>query len=300
MSKPLISIAMSVRNCGKTVATAVRSILNQTCSDWELIVINNGSTDETLSELRRFHDPRIVMYSDGQSKGLPARLNEALSWASGPYFARMDGDDVSYPQRLEIQLDYLRLHPEVDLVGGGVMVFGNNGHARGKRMTPETHSDICRSPYGGFSIAHPTFFGKTDWFRRFGYREIADRCEDQDLLLRAFRMSCFANVPCMVLGYHEQLDVSVSKILRGRRFFARMVLAEYARNGQIVVGVLGGVEQFLKGVVDVVAVLTGMPYRLLRHRAMSATSQEVEQWEKVWKLSTAEWTSESVSDNRNR
>lgn len=282
MNEPLVSIAMSVRNCGRTVAMAVQSILNQTFSDWELIIINNGSTDETLSELAQFRDSRIAIYSDGESKGLPARLNEALSLASGTYFARMDGDDVSYPRRLELQLAYLRLHREVDVLGGGVMVFGKDGCALGIRMAPECHSKICCRPYGGFSMAHPTFFGKTDWFRRFGYREIADRCEDQDLLLRAFRTSRYANLPCIVLGYHEQLNLSVGKILRSRRFFARMVLAEYVRHGEYWIGYRGVVEQILKGAVDVMAVLTGMQYRLLRHRALPANSEEIATWKEVW------------------
>lgn len=282
MKRPLITIAMSVRNCGPTVAMAVQSILNQTFSDWEMIIINNGSTDETLSELSRFQDPRIAIHSDGLSKGLPARLNEALSLASGRYFARMDGDDVSYPQRLEMQLAYLRIHQEVDVLGGGVMVFGKNGHALGVRMPPEGHSEICCRPYAGFSVAHPTFFGRTEWFRRFGYREMADRCEDQDLLLRAFRTSHFANLPCIVLGYHEQLNSSVGKILRSRRFFARMVLAEYIRHGEYGAGCRGVMEQCLKGAVDVVAVLTGMQYRLLRHRALPADSEEIAKWQDVW------------------
>ena len=280
MTKPLVTVAMPVRNCEKTVAVAMRSILNQTFQDWEVLVIDDGSSDGTVAEVRRFQDKRIVLHLDGQRKGLPARLNEAIAVASGEYFARMDGDDVSYPNRLELQLKYLRCHPEVDLVGGGVLVFGNGGRVIGRRIPPESHHDICRRPNSGFPMAHPTYFGKTGWFRCFRYREDALRAEDQDMLLRAFRKSRYANLPAIVLGYFEPLNLS--KILRSRYSFARSVLAESLRNGQPIAGWRGVLEQYLKGAVDIVAVVTGLRFHLLRHRARPATSEDVSQWQQVW------------------
>lgn len=281
MKPPLITIAMPIRNCEKTIAPAVRSVLNQNFQDWELLVICDVSTDGTLAELNRFQDGRIKVLHDNHSKGLPASLNEAIDLAKGEFFARMDGDDVSYPKRLELQLDYLRSHPEVDLVGGGVLVFEKEGRALGKRMPPENHQDICRKPYAGFPMSHPTYFGKTAWFRRYGYRESAILCEDQDLLLRAFQTSHFANLPQVVLGYREQLDLM--RILRNRRFWAGIVLKEYSRNGQLVIGWRGVLGQYLKSLVDIVAVVTGLKYHLLRHRAMPAGSEEVLQWQQVWR-----------------
>ena len=97
MTKLLVTVAMPVRNCEKTIAAAVRSVLNQTFQDWEMLVVDDGSSDGTVAEVRRFEDKRIMLHLDGQSKGLPARLNEAIGVASGEYFARMDGDDVCYP-----------------------------------------------------------------------------------------------------------------------------------------------------------------------------------------------------------
>jgi glycosyltransferase involved in cell wall biosynthesis len=279
---PLVSIAMSVRNCEKTVGVALRSIQSQTMKEWELLIADDGSDDATVSEIKRLQDSRVKLINDGLRKGLPARLNEIMSRASGRYFARMDGDDISYPKRLEWQLDYLRSHPKVDLVGGGLLVFGNRGKILGKRIPPETHGEICRKPYAGFPMAHPTYFGRTEWFQRFGYAESILLSQDQDLLLRAFRRSCYANLPVIVLGYYEQLNLR--KILRSRRFLARIIWTEYLRMGQPIVGCWGVSGQYFKAGADIIAMLTGLQYRLLRHRAKRVTSKDASQWHQVWQI----------------
>ena len=298
---------MAVRNSEKTINSAIESVLKQTFEDWELILIDDGSTDDTLAKMCGYHDKRILVYHDGNDKKsparvnptiasgkyaarkkgdtsyqLPARLNQAISIASGDFLARMDGDDVCYPKRLEMQLDYLRSHPDVDLVGGGLLLFRSEQNIIGKRIPPENHNDICRRPYVGFPVAHPTFFGKGNWFRWHGYRDVAaaGRCEDQELLLRAFRTSRYANVPNIVLAYREQLDLG--KMLPTRRFFARMMFASFIRHGQPLLALRGALGQYLRGVVDIFAVITTLRYHILRHRAVPASSEDISQWHQVW------------------
>src|SRR5690348_1576876 len=113
---PLITIGMPVRNCERTVAAAIRSILNQTCGNWELLIIDDESEDNTVEVASWFRDQRIHLLSGNVHAGLPARLNQAVRRGSGKYFARMDGDDISFPQRLERQVAYLEARPEVDLL----------------------------------------------------------------------------------------------------------------------------------------------------------------------------------------
>ncbi len=96
---PLISIAMPVYNCETTVAASLRSILLQSYPRWELLVIDDGSTDATLEIVRGFQDPRIRIVADGEHRLLPCRLNQAIAMARGQFFARMDGDDIAYPAR---------------------------------------------------------------------------------------------------------------------------------------------------------------------------------------------------------
>jgi glycosyltransferase involved in cell wall biosynthesis len=277
----LVSIGMPVRNCQATLHLALESLLVQTYSNWELLLINDGSLDETLQVAAQFSDPRIKIYSDGESRGLTVRLNQAISMSRGSYFARMDGDDIAYPERLERQVGYLERHPEVDLVGAWVMVFNSAGAPLGKRIGPETHDAICARPWAGFPMAHPTYVGQLGWFRRYRYNKIASKSQDQELLLRSYRFSQFANVPMILLGYREG-RIDLKKILTGRWFLAQALVGEFRRQQQPGLAARALVEQVLKAIVDCMAVGSGLNYRLLRHRARPITDAERWTWERVW------------------
>jgi glycosyltransferase involved in cell wall biosynthesis len=278
----LVSIAMPVRNNATTLAPAVRSILTQTYPRWELWLMDDGSTDGTLEQARAWAaaDPRIRVQADGQGRGISARLNQAVDLARGPLFARMDGDDIAYPQRLERQVAYLLAHPAVDLAGAWVVVFDAQGRARGKRTGPERHAAICAQPWAGFPIVHPTFVGRLTWFRRYRYNPRITYSQDQDLFLRSYRASTFANVPEILLGYRE-VAVQLNKTLTGRREFAGSLLREM-RQGRLFLGLRGLAAHGGKAGAELLATHIGQAARLLRHRAMPLTSAERAVWEQVW------------------
>lgn len=278
---PLVSIGMPVRNCQATLPLALKSVQTQTYSNWELFLIDDGSSDRTIKALGEISDPRIIIHSDGQFRGITARLNQAIDMARGKYFARMDGDDIAYPDRLDRQVDYLETHPSVDLVGSQVMVFRNGGTPLGKRAVPESHDAICKKPLAGYSIPHPTYMGRKEWFRRYKYRWEAKRCEDQDMLVRSYRFSRFANVPIILLGYRED-RIDLRKVLTGRRFWSRRLFHEFMKQKRPDLAVRGYLEQVAKGILDCTAVLTGLNYRLLQHRAMPISEAERSEWYKVW------------------
>ena len=220
------------------------------------------------------------MLHDGQSKGLPVRLNEAIGLAGGGFYARMDGDDVCYPGRLELQLEFLRSHPEVDLVGGGLLVFGKGGRVIGRRIPPESHREICRRPYSGFPMAHPLFFGKASWFQIWRYSpQVRFGC-DQDLLLRSYRSSRFANLPDVLLGYREE-RVMLRKCYRYRISMCRGLVAR-PESGSLSRRALGIALHAAKFMADTLAVSTGLRYHLLRHRARPVTGAEAAEWREVW------------------
>lgn len=276
---------MPIRNCEKTVRLAIQSLINQTYTNWELLLIDDGSTDDTVSIACTFNDPRIRLLRDDQSLGLPRRLNEAIGLTRGDYFARMDGDDVSYPKRLETQLGHL-IEKDLDLVGAGMVVFGRGGQLLGKRAAPETHAAICSRPTSGFAVAHPTFLGKASFFRRYMYRVSAVRCEDQDLLLRSYRESRFGNVSCILLGYREE-RLDLAKLLTSRLFFAVSLWREFRLRGQPFTAARAAAGQGLRATVDTIAISTRLDHRLLRHRALPASISELEEWKQVWsQLST--------------
>lgn len=282
---------MPVYNCGRTLDAAVRSILNQTFIDWELLLVDDGSTDETLSVARGYKDPRIRVFTDGLHQGLVARLNQAVGLSRGKYFARMDGDDVSYPERLALQVEYLEGHSEIDLLGGGMLVFGRGGGVLGTHANPNTHEDICRRPWAGFYLAHPTWMGRREWFDRNRYRTEAVRCEDQDLLLRTYEKSRFAAVPEIVLGYREE-ELSLRKNLVARRSFVRSVVREAIAKRQYAIAAGVIIEQVLKGLTECVAIGTGLRYRVLRNRALAVDEGAMRRWMEVWEEVQAEQQAE--------
>lgn len=282
---------MPVLNCEKTLEIAIRSILQQTYENWEMVLVDDGSTDRTVEIAHSFRDVRVRVIADGFHRGLSARLNQAIFLSTGEYFARMDGDDVSYPRRLEVQVKYLQEHSEVDLLGAGILVFKGDGQALGTRTVLEGHEEICRRPWAGFYLPHPTWIGKNAWFRRHLYREKAVRMEDQDLMLRTYGMSRFASLSEILVGYRED-TFSLRKALSGRFHFVKLLAGDslLSRNSHLMWR--GVVEHSLKAFVELFAAKTGMTYHILRHRALPVNEDELREWQQVWEVLTTPGTLE--------
>jgi glycosyltransferase involved in cell wall biosynthesis len=279
--KSLVSIGMPVFNCEKTLNSAVNSILHQTYSNWELILIDDGSKDKTLKIAKSFEDSRIKVVSDGLNKKLPTRLNQSIAMSKGKYFARMDGDDISFPERLQTQVEYLEAHPNIDLLGTGTIIFGEDGQATGKFSGGLTHSEICFCPWKSFNISHPTWIGKIDWFRSHHYRENAIRMEDYDLLLRTYKTSQFACLSDILLGYRIE-SLSLKKILNAR-YYNSIALSRQAFTEKNYLFAYGVLEQLIKALVDTFAITTGLNFKILKHRiGCPIEATEIDLWKEVW------------------
>lgn len=271
---------MPVFNCSRTIAEAICSILDQTYKDWELLIIDDGSTDATLKIALSFDDPRIIVVGGGQNKRIAARLNQCVSMARGRFFARMDGDDIAYPRRLECQLEYLYTHPKVDLVAGWVVVFRSDGTILGARRGLLTHDEMWAHPWKGVLMPHSTWMGRIEWFRRDQYRS-GTAVEDQDLLYRTYQKSQFATVPQLVLGYRED-KLSLIYLLRQRWHAYRHILPNAIQQREFTNAALCIVGEAAKGLTETVAILTGLNHRLLRRRAMPILGDEAGEWHSVW------------------
>lgn len=281
MSSPLVSIGMPALNCEETLAVAIRSILSQSYEDWELLVMEDGSSDGTLEVARSFSDSRISVISDGSDKGLVARLNQAVEISLGKYFARMDADDVAYPERLERQVEYLERHPQVDLLGCHMLMFRDDGIAFGCRPTPENHEEICGQPASGFRIAHATLMGRISWFRAHPYDPEAPRAEDYLLFLRSYATSRFSCLQEILYGCRED-RLLLRKILVGRYGVAKAAAREFVSRRKYSTAAGAVLKQFAKAPVDIFAVLSGLDYRVLGHRARPLREDDLERWDEVW------------------
>jgi glycosyltransferase involved in cell wall biosynthesis len=220
MASPTLTVVLPFLNAEKTLAAAIKSIVQQTFTDWELLLLDDGSTDSSLKVAQSFEGVKIKVFSDGKNKGLSTRLNQAIDLAQGYYIARMDADDVSLPRRFELQMDYLSKHPDVDVLGGAIAVVNTaNGEITGIIPAGERHADICNNPCRGFLLPHPTWAGRKEWFQKNRYNSAADGVEDQDLLFRTYKSSVFAGLPDVLLLYSETRVYS--KLLKRRLRFWR-------------------------------------------------------------------------------
>jgi glycosyltransferase involved in cell wall biosynthesis len=215
---PVVTVAMSVLNGGTQLQMAVRSIVEQTFEDWELLIIDDGSNDGAIEKLPFLNDLRVIVIRDGLNKGISARLNQAIDIARGQYFARMDHDDVCHPERFARQLDYLEAHLHVDLLATKCVTLNEKDKLVGALPFASNHEQICARPWLGFPMPHPSWMGRTAWFRRHYYQEPAPYCcEDNELLLRAYKSSVYHAIEQDLLAYRVRNHVPWSKMWKTRK-----------------------------------------------------------------------------------
>lgn len=149
--KRKVSVAMAIYNCASTLKEAVDSILSQTFADWELILCDDCSTDGTLAIAREYESQyeNILVIRNERNIGLPASLNHCIEHAQGEYIARMDGDDISLPERFQVEVDFLESHPEYAIVSCAMINFDENGDwgIQRKPEKPEKKDFILDSPF---------------------------------------------------------------------------------------------------------------------------------------------------------
>ena len=183
---PAVSVLMPVRNCGSYIEEAVDCILRQTFADFEFLIVDDASTDDTWERLKQFSDPRIRLFRNETNKGLAQNLNDLLAIARGEFIARMDGDDKCALERLELQVSYLRAHPEVGVVGTYFLYMSQDGRDTGLVCPPHTDAAIKDGMLDlRTGVLHPSAtFRKGVLQSVGGYRPAIGIAEDQDLFLR--------------------------------------------------------------------------------------------------------------------
>jgi len=198
---PKVTIGIAFLNPGEHFALALKSVFAQTFTDWEMILVDDGSSDGSLTLARSIKDPRVRVYSDGLNKRLNARLNELVSLARARYFFRMDADDIMHPERLERQYAELLRSDSETVVGTGACSIDRNSHIVGVRRPIGKHTGFgANQPF-----IHPSVAAPTEWFRRNPYSEsfVFHRSQDAELWCRTAHHSNFVNLPDLLLYYRE-------------------------------------------------------------------------------------------------
>lgn len=282
-SQPLVSVILPFYNGGQDMPAALASILNQTYQNWELLLCDDGSTDGSLQLAQSLQDARVKVWSDGINKGLAARLNECINRAQGTLIARMDADDLSYPERLARQVAFMEANPKVDVVGCQMLVCTQDGVALGQRIAALDHAQITAHPATGFDLAHPTWMARSVWYRRFLYDPKALRYEDIELLYRSYRGSTFANLPEILYGYRE-----MSGGLK-KRFKTRLGRIQYLMGRRECFGLAmplrATITEAFKTIADAFITQAGFRYAMLKRRERPLSVKQMQQWQQLLKAS---------------
>lgn len=277
----LVTIALPVFNAGRDLRLAVVSLLQQTFVDWELLLIDDGSTDDAIEGIRDLVDSRIRIFRDGTNKGLAARLNEAIDYARSPYFARMDQDDIAYPERLARQIGVMEADSRLDLVAVRCLTIDSTNAALGSLPFAVSHDDLTATPWKSIYLPHPTWLGRTAWFRRYRYAEPGPYCsEDQELLLRSYHSSRFATLPEILFAYRLRTKICLSKSWRTRMTIARIQWRSFVAAQQWHHAAMTVLSTLARVVSDMVDAATGGG-GLRRQRAIPLSVHELERWQAV-------------------
>lgn len=210
---PAISIVMPVRNAGPYLRQALASVRSQTFTDYELIIINDGSSDETARIADDFSrsDTRVTVAHNDRQSGIVDALNRGIEIARAPVICRMDGDDIMHPHRLEKQYAYLTAHPDIDLVSCYVEKFSRTGIYGGFRRYTAwlnslcDHESICRDMFVESPFAHPSVMIRSRILRKLGGYHDCGWPEDYDLWLRMMAAGArFAKVPQVLLYWRDE------------------------------------------------------------------------------------------------
>ncbi|MHB8261608.1 MAG: glycosyltransferase family 2 protein [Bacteroidia bacterium] len=205
MMIPAVSVIMPVYNAEPYLKEAIESILNQTFTDFELLIIDDASTDKSVEIVKSYHDNRIVLLHKPVNSGITDSLNMAIPLAKGKYIARMDADDISMPDRFLKQYNYMEQHPDILVLGTMYKIIGTEIIPENLPITYEQVKlfSLMQSP-----VAHPTVFIRRSIFDMYNlrYDRTFEHTEDYELWTRIIDIGKVENLPEVLLHYriHEQ------------------------------------------------------------------------------------------------
>lgn len=205
MTNPQISVVMPVYNRKQYLKESIESILNQTFTHFEFIIVDDQSTDsswQTIQEYTR-KDSRIVAVKNTAEKGCWSARNFGWNLAKGKYIAVMDSDDIALPQRLQTQFDFMEQNPDIDICGSWIKMFGNKENIT---ELPELNNEIRDLMFFVNSIAQPSIILKTAAFEKFNLKYKNYIAEDYELWSRAINLLKFYNIQEPLLLYRTHVE----------------------------------------------------------------------------------------------
>jgi glycosyltransferase involved in cell wall biosynthesis len=233
-----ISVVLSIYNGEKFLKEAVDSILSQTFSAFEFIIINDGSTDSTDEIISQYTDSRIVYINNPTNRGLTNSLNIGLSRSRGKYIVRMDGDDIALPNRLQVQFDYMETHPETGICGSSTNLFYENKTKKQRVDFAADDLKIRAFTFFQSPFCHPSVIIRKEVLdqHHLKYPENYYRAEDYGLWIELLKYTKGANILSVLLHYrkHEESETAIAdKKIEDRIEVVKRVQEQYLRQNEI-------------------------------------------------------------------
>ncbi|TGE28274.1 glycosyltransferase family 2 protein [Hymenobacter metallicola] len=268
LQPPMVSVIMPVYNGGHFLRPAIESVLHQTFTDFELLIVDDCSSDGSRAVAQTYAaDPRVRVFGMPENKGRAFCDNYAAQLARGRYIAKMDADDIALPQRLQTQVAFLEQHPEVDLTGSFLQCIGES---RLVYEYPVSTDQIRSAVLFDMPVGNPSVFFRRSILREHGlsYDESLAQTEDYDFISRAAQKVTMVNQPEVLVQYRTQAAPVKAKILAARLAQANRIRERLLRDINI---------PFTRRELRVHNTVCSYPFRL-----GNLSLEEVHTW--LWKL----------------
>ena len=211
MSSVTVDVVLPVYNGAAYLREAIQSLLDQTYSISNIFVLDDGSTDETIDVVKGFQSPLIQLYQSSENKGIVYQLNKGIELSSAKYIARMDADDVCFPQRLDKQITFLENNREYIACSGGFEQIDGNGNSINKILPSNAANDGYATPAYQHFLHHPFLVVKADSLKAINGYRLIHHCEDADLYYRLTNCGKLYNIK-ELLGKYRIHQASISNI----------------------------------------------------------------------------------------
>lgn len=205
----IVTVGIPIYNAERFLELSIRSVLNQTFRNFELILSDDGSTDASLEISKSFTDPRIIVISDGKNRGISYRLNEQISIARGEYFVRMDADDIMFPERLKKIVETFNRNEDCNIIGSSAVIINENDQVIGFRKSPK-HTSLIEC-YFSTRFIHPSVAYRKSLVVNNLYNSKYDGCEDHELWFRIFSCSKALILEEALIFYREPTNLKLGR-----------------------------------------------------------------------------------------
>jgi glycosyltransferase involved in cell wall biosynthesis len=226
---PAITVLMPVYNGDKYLNEAIDSILNQTFSDFEFLIIDDCSTDQSIHQVKSYNDPRIKFIINKKNMGQSKTLNVGLNLAKGKYIARMDQDDISMPERLKKQFEFMENNSNVDVCGSWLQLMGKyNGILELETKSEKIKINLLTNE----NLAHPTVMIRKRTLVKYdlNYNPAYSVAQDYDLWVRMFEYCSFANLPEPLLKYRMHDNQNSNILEKDNQIETNRILTKLLKN----------------------------------------------------------------------